>query len=40
MRGGRLYIVDTGAKAVIGVDLESKTRHTLARDLPVGARPA
>lgn len=39
VRGGRLYIVDTGAKAVIGVDLESKTRRTLARDLPVGAPP-
>ncbi|MFD8004543.1 SMP-30/gluconolactonase/LRE family protein [Streptomyces mirabilis] len=39
VRGGRLYIVDTGAKAVIGVDLESKARHTLARDLPVGAPP-
>lgn len=39
VRGGRLYIVDTGLKALIGVDLDSKARHTIARELPVGAPP-
>jgi sugar lactone lactonase YvrE len=37
VRGGRLYIVDAGAKALISIDLESKARTTIARDLPVGA---
>jgi glucose/arabinose dehydrogenase len=36
---GRLYIVDVGTKSLISVDLESKARHTVARDLPVGAPP-
>jgi sugar lactone lactonase YvrE len=39
VRDGRLYVVDTDAKALIGVDLETKVRQTLARDLPVGAPP-
>ena len=37
VRGGRLYIVDAGAKALVEVDLDSKARTTVARDLPVGA---
>ncbi|OLT38403.1 gluconolaconase [Actinomadura sp. CNU-125] len=36
-RGGRLTIVDAGAKSLIEVDLGSKARTTIARDLPVGA---
>jgi sugar lactone lactonase YvrE len=39
VRDGLLYIVDAGLKAMISFDLESKARHTLARDLPVGAPP-
>ena len=39
VRNSRLYIVDAGAKALISFDLESKARHTIARDLPVGAPP-
>ncbi len=39
VRDRTLYLVDAGAKALISVDLESKARHTLARDLPVGAPP-
>ena len=37
VRGGRLYIGDAGAKALVEVDLDSKARTTIARDLPVGA---
>lgn len=39
VRDGLLYIVDAGLKALISVDLETKARHTVARDLPVGAPP-
>jgi sugar lactone lactonase YvrE len=39
VRDGRLHIVDAGTKALISVDLDSKARHTIARDLPVGAPP-
>ncbi|MGP2440772.1 SMP-30/gluconolactonase/LRE family protein [Streptomyces sp. JW3] len=39
VRDGRLHVVDAGARALIGVDLETKARHTLAHDLPVGAPP-
>ncbi|HKP62549.1 MAG TPA: SMP-30/gluconolactonase/LRE family protein [Polyangiales bacterium] len=38
-RHGMLYIVDAGVKALIAFDLESKARHTIASDLPVGAPP-
>jgi sugar lactone lactonase YvrE len=37
VRGGRLNIVDAGAKSLVEVDLDSKARTTIARDLPVGA---
>jgi hypothetical protein len=37
VRGGKLSIVDAGAKSLIEVDLDSKARTTIARDLPVGA---
>ncbi|MGI8334214.1 Vgb family protein [Actinomadura scrupuli] len=37
VRGGRLLIVDAGAKSLVEVDLGSKARTTIARDLPVGA---
>jgi len=37
VRGSTLYIVDTGLKAVIAVDLNSGTRTTIASALPVGA---
>ncbi len=39
VRDGQLYIVDAGAKAVIAFDLDSRTRHTIASGLPVGAPP-
>ncbi|WP_106400927.1 SMP-30/gluconolactonase/LRE family protein [Actinocorallia populi] len=39
VRGGRLLIVDAGAKSLIEVDLETKARTVIARDLPVGAPP-
>lgn len=39
VRGGRLLIVDAGAKTLIEVDLDSKSRTVIARDLPVGAPP-
>jgi sugar lactone lactonase YvrE len=34
---GELYIVDAGSRALVSVDLERKTRRTIARNLPVGA---
>jgi sugar lactone lactonase YvrE len=37
--GGRLYVVDVGARSVVGVDLETKARETVAAGLPVGAPP-
>jgi sugar lactone lactonase YvrE len=37
VRGGRLLVVDAGAKSLVEVDLGSKARTTIARDLPVGA---
>ncbi|RAY16306.1 gluconolaconase [Actinomadura craniellae] len=37
VRGGKLLIVDAGAKSLVEVDLDSKARTTIARDLPVGA---
>ena len=37
VRGGRLFIVDAGAKSLVEVDLGSKARTTIARHLPVGA---
>lgn len=39
VRDGQLYIVDAGAKEVIAVDLNTKTRATIATALPVGAPP-
>jgi sugar lactone lactonase YvrE len=36
-RNGQLYVVDTGAQALIGYDSKSKTRHVIASELPVGA---
>jgi sugar lactone lactonase YvrE len=38
-RGGQLYIVDAGAKELVAFDLDRKTRHTVAAELPVGAPP-
>jgi DNA-binding beta-propeller fold protein YncE len=37
--GNQLYIVDVGAKTLINVDLDSKARRTIGRNLPVGAPP-
>ena len=39
VREGQLYVVDAGAKALIGVDLQDATRHTIASGLPLGAPP-
>jgi glucose/arabinose dehydrogenase len=39
VRDGKLYVVDSGLKALISYDLETKARQTIARDLPVGAPP-
>jgi sugar lactone lactonase YvrE len=39
VRDGQLLIVDAGLKALISVDLGTKTRQTLADNLPVGAPP-
>jgi len=36
---GRLLIVDSGAKTLVEIDLGSKARTVIARDLPVGAPP-
>ncbi|MEE3849034.1 SMP-30/gluconolactonase/LRE family protein [Gordonia sp. LSe1-13] len=37
--GSQLYIVDTGTKSVVNVDLETKSRQVIATNLPVGAPP-
>lgn len=37
--GGRLYVVDVAAKALVEVDLDTGGRRTIASDLPVGAPP-
>jgi sugar lactone lactonase YvrE len=39
VRGRQLYVVDADAKALIVVDLDGGTRHTIASDLPLGAPP-
>ena len=39
VRGNRLLIVDVGLKALIGVDLTTGERQTIAADLPLGAPP-
>ncbi len=39
VRDGLLYIVDSGSKAVITIDLATGARHTIAAGLPVGAPP-
>jgi sugar lactone lactonase YvrE len=35
----RLYVVDADAKALVAVDLDEPTRHTIASGLPLGAPP-
>jgi sugar lactone lactonase YvrE len=37
--GGRLYVVDAGAKAVVEFDLNTNARNTIASGLPVGPPP-
>lgn len=39
VRGERLYVVDAGANALIALDLKTRTREIVARDLPVGPPP-
>ncbi len=39
VRGRKLYVVDADAKALIVVDLDDATRHTIASGLPLGAPP-
>jgi sugar lactone lactonase YvrE len=39
IREGLLYIVDSGLKEVLAVDLNTGARQTIASDLPVGAPP-
>ncbi|WP_280420791.1 SMP-30/gluconolactonase/LRE family protein [Nocardia carnea] len=39
VRGSQLLIVDSGAKNLVAVDLETKARELLAWNLPVGAPP-
>ncbi len=39
VRGGLLYIVDTGSKELIEYELARGTRRTIAANLPVGAPP-
>ena len=36
---GHLYVVDAGAKELVVFDLDTRTRRTIASDLPVGAPP-
>jgi hypothetical protein len=37
VRGGRLYVVDAGAKTIVEFDLTQRERRVIAADLPVGA---
>jgi sugar lactone lactonase YvrE len=39
VRGAKLAVVDAGAKSLVEIDLDSKARTTVARDLPLGAPP-
>ncbi len=39
IRDGRLYVVDSGLKAVVEFDLSTGARQTIATNLPVGAPP-
>lgn len=39
VRDGLLYVVDSGSKSVIAVDLATGARHSVAAGLPVGAPP-
>ncbi|NUS92052.1 MAG: gluconolaconase [Nocardia sp.] len=39
VRGSQLLVVDSGAKSLVSVDLETKAREVLAWNLPVGAPP-
>lgn len=38
-RGDLLFVVDVGTKELIQYNMASKTRHTIASQLPVGAPP-
>ncbi|MHA7653461.1 SMP-30/gluconolactonase/LRE family protein [Mycobacterium sp. ML4] len=37
--GQQVYVIDSGAKQLVAVDLNSGVRRTIATDLPVGAPP-
>ncbi|PJE08645.1 MAG: gluconolaconase [Mycobacterium sp.] len=37
--GRQVYVIDSGARELVSVDLDSGTRATIAADLPVGAPP-
>ena len=39
VQDGQLYVVDAGAKTLTSLDLKTKTRSTIASQLPVGAPP-
>lgn len=39
VEGNRLYVVDAGARALIAVNLDDGSRHTIASELPLGAPP-
>ena len=39
VHGGRLYVLDADAKALVALDLDGNARHTIAWNLPVGAPP-
>jgi sugar lactone lactonase YvrE len=39
LHGGRLYVVDAGAKTVLAVDPGKKTQQVIVSDIPVGAPP-
>ncbi|MDR3661848.1 MAG: SMP-30/gluconolactonase/LRE family protein [Mycobacterium sp.] len=39
VRDDTLYVVDAGAKAVVGVDLNTNARTTIASGLPIGSPP-
>ena len=39
VRDGHLYVIDTGARSLVAVDLETGAHSTIASELPVGAPP-
>jgi sugar lactone lactonase YvrE len=39
VRDGQVYVVDAGAKELVMFDPDSRTRHVIASDLPIGAPP-